>query len=194
MTSRQHTPDQISELARQLTHVRRPNPVLWLYHWRYELIVLPLLAYGLVELVRGLGLVWSLIALAATFTWVFYWRSARRNLRGRFRAILVQHRLRAAFAQARICTLSGRPPTILWTRPRGDDILVSLFVPAGVGFDHIHPQRELLAAACFATEVYVDRHPQYANLITLSICTPRAERAPVRAPRPGEVLALRAHS
>ena len=194
MTSRQPTPDQISELARQLTHVPRPNPLLWLYHWRYELIVLPLLAYGLVQLVLGLGVFWSLVVLVATVNWFLYWRSARRNLHGRIRAILVQHRLRAAFAQARICTLSGRPPAILWTRPRGGDILVSLLLPAGVGFDHIHPRRDLLAAACFATDVYVDRHPRYANLITLTICTIRPDRTPARAPRPGDVVPLRVHS
>jgi len=193
MTSRQPT-DQISELARQLTHVPSPNPLLWVYHWRYELIVLPLVAYGLVELVIGLGVFWSLMVLAAAFTWVFNWRSARRNLRGRFQAISLQRRLRRAFAVARICTPSGRPPAILWTRPRGDDILVSLHLPAGVGFDHIHPQRDLLAATCGATEVYVDRHPRYANLITLSICTTRADRPAVRVPRPGDVLPLRVHS
>ncbi len=193
MTSR-HTPDHISELARQLTPVKRPNPLLWLYHWRYELVVLPLAAYGLVELGLALGVSRTVVALAAAVGWFGYVRPARRFLRGRLRAIVVQHRLRTAFAHAKICTLSGRPPSILWTRPRGDDILVSLLLPAGVGFDHIHPQRRLLAELCAADEVYVDRHPQYANLITLSICTVRAARTPARPPKPAVVLPLRAHS
>lgn len=185
---------ELPELARQLAPVKRPNPLLWLYHWRYEILAVTLLPYVLVTVVLALGLVWSLIALVVAFNWVFYWRAARRHVRGRLRAIVVQHRLRTAFASARICTVDGRRPAILWTRPIDGDIVVSLFCPAGIGFDQIHAGRATLAAACFATEVYVDRHPKYAALITLTVCTTPTRTEPGRAVSPGEVVPLRAHS
>ncbi|SEF33104.1 hypothetical protein SAMN05421837_106601 [Amycolatopsis pretoriensis] len=185
---------ELPELARQLAPVKRPNPLLWLYHWRYEILALTVLPYALVNLVLWLGPVWSLVALAAAFNWVFYWRAARRHLRGRLRAIVVQHRLRTAFASARICTVDGSRPAILWTRPLDGDVVVSLFCPAGIGFDQIHSRREVLADACFATEIYVDRHPKYGALVTLTICAKKPRSEPGRAVSPGEVVPLRVHS
>ena len=41
----------------------------------------------------------------------------------------------------------------------------------GVGVDRIRQQRRLLASACYATEVDVDRHPRWTNLVLLSIRT-----------------------
>ncbi len=190
MTHDNHVP----ELARHLAPVKRSNPVLWLYHWRYEFLAVTLLPYALVNLVAWLGPIWSVVALVAAFNWVFYWRAARRHVRGRLRAIVVQHRLRSAFAGARICTVDGRRPAILWTRPADGDIVVSLFCPAGIGFEQIHSRRDVLANACFAAEVYVDRHPKYGALVTLTICTTAFRREPGRAASPGEVVPLRAHS
>jgi hypothetical protein len=183
-----------TELARQLTHVKRPNPLLWLYHWRYEALGVTLLPYVLINVALQLGLVWSLVALVVAFNWVFYWRAARRHVRGRLRAIVVQHRLRTGFAGARICTVDGRRPAILWTRPVDGDVMVRLFCPAGIGFEQIHAGRAVLAAACFASEIYVDRHPKYAALITLTVCASAARPEPGRAVSPGEVVPLRAHS
>jgi hypothetical protein len=194
MTRKRSADHHVTELARQLTHVKRPNPVLWLYHWRYELLAVTLLPYALVNLVLWLGPLWSLVAFAAAFNWVFYWRAARRHVRCRLRSIVVQHRLRTGFAGARICTMDGRRPAILWTRPVDGDVVVSLFCPAGIGFELIHERRHLLAAACFATEVYVDRHPKYAALITLTVCSTPARREPGRAVSPNAVVPLRAHS
>jgi hypothetical protein len=183
----------VTELARQLAPVKRPNPVLWLYHWRYEILAVTIVPYALVQLFLQLGPVWGVVALVAAFNWVFYWRAARRHVRGRLRAIVVQHRLRTAFTGARICTVDGRRPAILWTRPAGGDVVVSLFCPAGIGFEQLHAGRAALAAACFAAEVYVDRHPKYAALVRLTISTTRPPAAPGRA-APGEVVPLRAHS
>jgi hypothetical protein len=175
---RKHTPEQISELARELTQVKRSNPILTLYHWRYEIAALAAIPYALYQLFDAAGVFWSLIILAGLTNMVFYWRAARRFVRGRLRTIVVQHRLRTAFARARVCTLDGRRPAILWTKPRGDDVSVLLFCPAGIGFERIHASRDLLASACFAAEVFVERHPRFAHLITLDVCTARLRRDP----------------
>lgn len=185
---------QATELARQLTHVKRPNPVLWLYHWRYELLAVTLLPYSLVVLFQQVGPVWFAITLGAAFNWVFYWRAARRYLRGRLRAIVVQHRLRTAFARARVCTVDGRRPAILWTRHRGGETVATLFCPAGLEFRQIHRAREQLASACGATEVFVDRHPRFANVVTVAVCTAPPRWVPPQRTSPQEIVPLRAHS
>ncbi|WP_328646816.1 hypothetical protein OHS58_00825 [Amycolatopsis sp. NBC_00348] len=192
--TRKHTPEHVTELARQLTPVKRPNPFLWAYHWRYEVAAVTLLPYSLVVLFQWLGPLWFAVALAGAFHWVFYWRAGRRYLRGRLRAIVVQHRLRATFARARVCTLDGRRPAILWTRERDGEILVTVFCPAGLEFRQIRDARALIASACFATEVYVDRHPRFASLVTVAVCTAPPRWVPAQRGNPQEIVPLRVHS
>ncbi len=169
--SRWQEPRQISELARELTPIARPNPLVALYHWRYEIGAVVLFPYALYALFHALGLFWSLVVLFCIVNWLVYWRSARRFVGGRLRSIVVQHRLRTGFARARVCTLDGRLPTILWSKPRGDDVEVTVFCPAGLGSARIEQQRELLASACFATDVHVYRHPRRSYLVYLSVGT-----------------------
>jgi hypothetical protein len=70
-----------------------------------------------------------------------------------------------------VCTLDGRLPAILWTTPRDRRIRVLLACPAGVGVERIRAQRDLLAAACFATDVDVTRHRRFAHLVELTVRT-----------------------
>ncbi|HEX3650047.1 MAG TPA: hypothetical protein VHV49_16585 [Pseudonocardiaceae bacterium] len=169
--SRRQARDQITELARELAQPRRANFVLAAYRWRYEIATAVLVPLVLVELDRAIGPVWLGVLLAGVASMTWHWRAARRFVLGRFRAVVVQHRLRTAFARARVCTPDGRTPAIVWTSPKEDEIRVLVSCPAGVGVDRLHQQRELLAAACFATQVGVTRHPRHANLVVLSVRT-----------------------
>ncbi|TNC22924.1 hypothetical protein [Amycolatopsis alkalitolerans] len=168
MTSRR-TEHQMTELARELRQPPRANPMLAVYRWRYEIAVLALVPWGLIELDRELGLVWSLVALVITSGALYYWPAAQRFIWARLRAVVVQHRLRTAFTAARVCSVDGRRPAILWTKPRGKDVHVLLFCPAGVDVDRIDDQRRLLASACFAADAEVRPHPKYAHLAILTI-------------------------
>lgn len=163
--------DQIAELARELARPRRANLVVTAYRWRYEIAAAALVPVALVELDRAIGPVWLAVLLAGVGSMVWHWRSARRFVLGRLRAVLVQHRLRTAFARARVCTPDGRTPAIVWTSPREDEIRVVVSCPAGVGVERLHQQRDLLAAACFARQVTVTRHPRWANVVVLSVRT-----------------------
>ncbi|RSM80269.1 hypothetical protein DL991_11815 [Amycolatopsis sp. WAC 01375] len=174
--SRWQEPQAIAELAREITVVRRPNPLTALYHWRYEIGVLLVLPYALFALFQAVGPIWGAVVLFGVANWLFYWRSARRFLRDRLRSVVVQHRLRTGFARARVCTLDGKLPVILWTKPRGDEVEVTVFCPAGVGYERIEQRRALLAAACFASDVHVYRHHKRANVVHLSVCTARLRK------------------
>jgi hypothetical protein len=165
---------------------RQPAFPLRVYHWRWEILAVTLLPYGVVTFALWAGPLWA-SAVFATAAGVAVLR--RRQLWARIHAIRLQHRLRTAFPRLR---LPGRPPAILWTRPRGGDIVVSLF--AHETFEHLHRQRTVLAAACSVPEVYVDRHPRYASLVTLTISPTEAHREPGRGALPSNVVPLRAHS
>ncbi|WP_236790712.1 hypothetical protein [Amycolatopsis sp. GM8] len=167
---------QLAELARALARPKRANPLVALYHWRYEIAALVLVPWGLLELDREIGLIWSLVTVALIIGALYYWPAARRFSWRRVRAVIVQHRLRTAFRATRVSSVDGRRPAILWTKPRGRTISVLLFCPAGVGVDLIRDRQRLLAAACFATDVLVSRHLKYAHLVTLTIRSCCADR------------------
>jgi hypothetical protein len=147
--------------------VKRPNPALWFYHWRWEILAVTLLPYALVTFILWLGPVRSVVVLSLVSA-QFYWKFVRRRTRSRLRAITVQHRLRAAFPLLHLP--DGRVPAILWSRPRGGDIVVSLY--GREAFEQLHRNRTVLAAVCSAPEVYVDRHPKYVSLVTLIVASP----------------------
>lgn len=176
MTSR-HTP----------TVAPRPSFPARLYHWRWEILAVTLLPYGVVTFALWAGAAWT-SAVVATALGVAVLR--RRQVRARLQAIRLQHRLRATFPLLRLP--GGRRPAILWSRPRGGDIVVSLY--GREAFEQLHRNRSVLAAACSVPEVYVDRHPTYASLVTLTISPASPKREPGRAQLPSNVIPLRVHS
>ena len=164
-----------------------PTFALRIYHWRWEILAVTLLPYGVVTFALWAGPLWTAAVFAgAAGTAVL----RRRQVRARVHAIRLQHRLRAVFPHLRLP--GGRRPAILWSRPRGGDIVVSLF--GREAFEHLHRHRTVLAAACAVPEVYVDRHPRYASLVTLTISPTAPKREPGRASLPSNVVPLRAHS
>ncbi|MEV4146330.1 hypothetical protein AB0J40_21870 [Amycolatopsis sp. NPDC049691] len=156
-----------------------------LYHWRWEILAVTLLPYALVTFALWAGALWTSVVFAVVLGVAVL---RRRRVRDRISAIRVQHRLRAAFPLLRLP--GGRRPAILWSRPRGGDIVVSLF--GREAFEHLHRHRAVLAAACAVPQVYVDRHPKYASLVTLTISPTEAPRE--RTVLPSNVVPLRAHS
>lgn len=83
------------------------------YRWRYEIAAALLVPLALVELDRAIGRVWLAVLLADVDSMVWHWRAARRFVLGRLRAVLVQHRLRTAFARVRVCTPDSRATAIV---------------------------------------------------------------------------------
>ncbi len=113
-------------------------------------------------------------ALAVALTVVVavaLWPPATALVRGRYHCALVQHRLRTAFHEAGLTTLAGRLPAILWCSPKAAGVRVLVSCPAGLEVRDFVQARRILAAACFAADVLVERHPRYANVIALFIVT-----------------------
>ncbi|WP_103343496.1 hypothetical protein [Amycolatopsis sp. CA-126428] len=164
-----------------------PTFPLRIYHWRWEILAVTLLPYGVVTFALWAGPLWASAVVAAALGLAVL---RRRQVQARIHAIRLQHRLRAVFPHLRLP--GGRLPAILWSRPRGGDIVVSLF--GREAFEHLHRHRAVLAAACAVPEVYVDRHPRYASLVTLTISSTAPKHEPGRGSLPSNVVPLRVHS
>lgn len=148
---------------------RRPNPLLALYRWRWELALVGAVA-GLVYLGHvahwavPVGIVSAAVVVVAT------WPPAYRAVRDRCWAVLAQHRLRTVFHELGLTTWAGRAPAIVWTSVR-HGLRVHLICPAGIGAGELVDVREQLAAACWAADVIVERHPRHANMVVLVVVT-----------------------
>lgn len=146
---------------------RRPNPLLLLYRWRWE-VLLVAGAAGLGYLGRITHWAVPLGVLATGALVAAVWPAAWGAVRDRCWSVIVQHRLRTAFYELGLTTWSGRAPAIVWTSVRRG-LRVHLLCPAGIGASELAEVREQLAGSCFAADVLVERDPRYANVVVLVI-------------------------
>lgn len=69
--------------------------------------------------------------------------------------LITPHRVRAGCVNAWVQTRTGKLPFILATTPMADGERVRLWLRAGLTAADLHAARDVLAAACWATEVRV---------------------------------------
>lgn len=63
----------------------------------------------------------------------------------------------------------GRLPTILLTRPRFYGERVYVWCPAGISQEDFEEARDLLRAACWATDIHVAFSDRYSHIVILDI-------------------------
>ena len=78
-------------------------------------------------------------------------------------------RLRVGCAQAWIHSRDGKVPAVLltWRQPFGERVY--LWCRAGTSAEDLSSARGLLAAACWADDVRIARHPRYAHLVSVNV-------------------------
>lgn len=148
---------------------RRSNPLLGIYRWRYELGLVAVLV-AVVVLGRRHG--WGVpLAVVATLTLLLMiWPAARRVATDRVRSVVIQHRLRSAFAELCLVTWAGRTPAILWTTHRRDVLRVRLLLPAGITASYFTPEvLEALATACDVSEITLEPIPRHTAVVVLVV-------------------------
>jgi hypothetical protein len=150
-----------ADFGRAFVRVRRPNPLVLAWRWRYELCAAATAAL-LAARVGALWTVASALAVAAAVAVV-------PQLRWRFWCVVTQHRIRTGLTQAWVFSRSGRIPMVLWTRPVHEGEQLLLLLRPGLTAADLSAAAPVLAAACWAREVVVVAHPTRAALVRLVV-------------------------
>lgn len=161
--------DYLTELQRDLTFVRRPNLLVVLWRWRWELM----LAFGLpTELsIIGirLGWAWALVAVGAILTIFTAWPGARYWLVAHARCVVTAHRVRTGCAQAWIQTRHGKLPIILLTGPQPYGERVYIWCRAGITLEDFEEAKGILRSACWASDIRVTSSSRYSHIVVLDV-------------------------
>jgi hypothetical protein len=170
-------PSLLSSLETAVREVRRPGPVELAWNWRWELGIPAALAVSCWLIASTVGLLGLSVTagagLAAIAAALLLWPPARHWCISRAWCIITPHRVRAGCESAWVQTRSGKLPFILSTTPMARGELVRLWLRAGLTAADLHAARDVLAAACWATEVRVVRSPSRAHLVALEVIRTR---------------------
>jgi hypothetical protein len=160
--------DYIPDLARDLRPVRRPNIAVLIWRWRWELLLCAGLPATVVVIGTRLGWVWPLAMLGVaggTFTAppAWYWLTTHA------RCVVTTHRIRTGCAQAWVQTRYGKLPIILLTTPRPYGERAYIWCPAGISLEDFEEARDLLRAACWASDIKVMSSVRYSHIVVLDV-------------------------
>jgi hypothetical protein len=169
---RPNDPSVMSSVEHALSSVARPGILELGWNWRYELGLSAGLAA--VALASGyvLGAAW-LIAIAGTGLAALVaglaWPTSRRRLIRRVWCVITPHRVRTGCRHAWVQTRDGRLPVILYTTPAAFGERVTLWCRAGITRGDLEAARDVLRAACWASDVRVAASPRYAHVVVLDV-------------------------
>jgi hypothetical protein len=176
-----HGPSVIASVETALSTVARPGIFGLIWSWRYELgLVTGLAVVGLAS-GYAFGAAWlaaiaavGLAGLAMALSWV----PSRRRLIARAWCIITPHRVRTGCRRAWVQTGDGRLPIILYTTPTVFGERVTLWCRAGITGGDLAAARDVLRAACWASDVRVVASARYAHVVVLEVI----RRLPTESP------------
>lgn len=173
-------PSLMSSLETAVREVRRPGLAELAWNWRWELGILAALAVPSGFIASELGLpglaVTAGAGLAAGAAVLLCWPRARQWCMAWAWCLVTPHRVRTGCVNAWVQTRSGRLPFILATTPAAYGEQVRLWLRAGLTAADLHAASDVLAAACWATEVRVIPSASRAHLVTLEVVRHHSER------------------
>jgi hypothetical protein len=165
-------PSVMAGLDTALRGVARPGIFGLTQNWRYELGLSAGLAVVTLASGYALGAAW-LIAIGAIGLTVLAARLARapsrRRLIARAWCVITPHRVRTGCRHAWVQTRDGRPPVILYTTPAAFGERVTLWCRAGIDHGDLEAARDVLRAACWASDVRVVASARYAHVVVLEV-------------------------
>jgi hypothetical protein len=148
---------------------RRPGPAAVCVRWRVEIAVAVVVGVAWHEL-GGPAVGMFGLALA---TVLVVDRGARRLALGLVQAVVVPHRVRAGLVQAGVGDRAGRLPWLVAARPRGDAVRVTMWLRAGTSLDDLVRAGPVVATACGALDVGVERYSARQDRAALVVTRPR---------------------
>lgn len=186
---RRNDPRILAWIETTLSTTARPSLINLAWHWRYEFG----LAIGVTAVALASGL-WLgarclvgmagcvLILLVAAIAW----RPSRRRLIARTWCVITPHRVRTGCAQAWVQSRDGKLPTVLYTRPIDFGERIIVWCRAGTTARDLEAARDIICAACWASEMRVIANERFRHIVTLEVIrrahTQRGGVIPVAAP------------
>jgi hypothetical protein len=169
---RPNDPSVMASVETALSSVARPGIFGLIRNWRYELGLSAGLATVGLASGYALGAAWliamatvGLVLLAAGLAWP----PSRRRLVARAWCVITAHRVLTGCRHAWVQTRDGRPPVILFTTPAGFGERVTLWCRAGITHSDLEGARDILRAACWASDVRVVAGTRYAHVVVLEV-------------------------
>jgi hypothetical protein len=181
---RRNDPSIMASVETAVSTVARPSLPGWLWHWRYELALATGLPAAAAAIGVTLGPAWLAavaVTAAALLIAALAWPPARRRLIARAWCVITPHRVRTGCAHAWVQTRDGRLPVILHTTPAGFGERVLLWCRAGITAGDLEGARDILQAACWASDVRVVPNERRRHLVLLEVVR---HPAPPPAARP----------
>jgi hypothetical protein len=173
------TRQALAGLQYALGTVAPPNPLVFAWRWRYELILIglpPALAL-LSGIPVMLGTLAGITALAGA---ALLYAPTRRYLVARAWCIITPHRVRVGCAQAWIHSRRGKIPLVLLITRQPFGERVHIWCRAGTSATDFTSARPLLTAACWARDIRVNGNERFAQLMTVDVIRdlPRGQSQP----------------
>jgi hypothetical protein len=157
----------LGTLERVITPHRRPSLPVLAWELRKDIALGVGVAALFLAVVVTSGVVWAVIGLSVVAGALSPPWSARMRAFGWL--LMTPHRLRAGLYHARIQNRNGKRPVItrITSEPFGER--VRLWCPAGIAAEDIQAQKDVLRAACWASDVRVTRDEQRSHLVTVDV-------------------------
>jgi len=165
-------PSIMASVEAALSTVPRPNLIARLWHWRYELGLIAGGLLGAITIGYTLGLEW-LIAVAAAAMAIgvtaMAWPPSRQAIMARAWCVITPHRIRTGCTHAWIQTRDGRLPVVLYTVPADFGERVWLWCRAGITARDLQAARDVLRAACWASDVRVVVNDRHSHIVVFEV-------------------------
>ena len=165
-------PSIMASIETALSGVPRPNLIARLWHWRYELGLITGGLLGAVVIGYTLGLDWLIAAVAATVAILaaaMTWPPSRQAIIARAWCVITPHRVRTGCTHAWIQTRDGHLPVVLYTVPADFGERVWLWCRAGITGRDLEAARDILRAACWASDVRVVVNDRRSHIVVLEV-------------------------
>ena len=165
-------PSVMASLEAAMSTVARPRLIARMWHWRYEFGLIAGVLLGTIGIATTVGLGWFIAAAAATMVIVaaaLMWPRSRRQLIARAWCVITPHRVRTGCERAWIQTRDGRLPAVLYTVPVDSGERVWLWCRAGITAGDLEAARDILRAACWASDVRVVVNDRRSHIVVLEV-------------------------
>ncbi len=165
-------PSVMASVEAAISMVARPSLIARMWHWRYELGLIAGTLLGTIGIGYTLGLGWLIATAAAAMAILIAamaWPPSRQRIIARVWCVITPHRVRTGCTHAWIQTRDGRLPVVLYTVPAEFGERVWLWCRAGITAGDLEAARDVLRAACWASDVRVVVNDRRSHIVVLEV-------------------------